>query len=109
MNRLTTLIAAGTIAGAAATFTLPAQAQEFYVVHPNGQVTREFTGYNRLYGRSYISFSFGTPGFWYWDSYRHHYHYRRAHEWNERWQREHWRHRHMDRDHRHSRRGYDDD
>lgn len=108
MNRLTTLIAAGAIAGAAATVTLPAQAQEYYVVH-NGQVTREFSGQNRLYGRSYISFTFGVPGFWYRDSYRDHYHYRRDREWHERWQRDHWRHTYLDRDHRHSRRGFDDD
>ena len=109
MNRLTTLIAAGTIAGAAATFTLPAQAQEYYVVHPNGQVTREYTGHNRLYGRSYISFTFGAPGFWYWDSHRHYYRYRRAHEQREHWRRDHWRHSYAERDDRRSHRGFDND
>lgn len=109
MNRLATLIATGTIAVAAATVTLPASAQEFYVVHPNGQITREYTHHNRAHVRTYLTFSFGNPGFWFRDSYPYAYRHYRAHEWHERRERHHWRDRNRDRHHRRFDHGSDDD
>lgn len=65
MNRIKTLIAAGAIATVAAMLSLPAWATEYYVVHRNGQVTREFTPPNSDNNYGYWSFGFGAPGVWY--------------------------------------------
>ena len=109
MNRFKTWIAAGTMAAAAATVTLPAQAAEYYVVHPDGRITTEHTHHHRDRSYSYFAFSFGTPVIWLDHSYRHHYRDRRAHEWHERWLREHRHHWERHHHHRYSRGEFDDD
>lgn len=67
MNRIKSMIAAGTIATVAATISLPAWAAEYYVIHRNGQVTREYTHQNRDNNYGYWTFGFGMPGVWYGD------------------------------------------
>jgi hypothetical protein len=109
MNRFTTLIAAGSIAAAAAATSLPAYADEYYVVHPDGVITRQYTGYRRDGGYSYFYFSFGGPVVWFQDSHRHHHRNRWAHEWRERWQHERRHHRGRGHSRRSSGDRFDDD
>ena len=97
MNRIKALIAAGALVATTAATSLPAQAAEYYVVHPNGRITKEYSHPN--HGYSYFSFSLGAPVIWLHDSYRHQHHH-----WARGWraeQREHRRYERYERYERH--------
>lgn len=104
MNGFKTLIVAGTVAAAAATMSVPAQAEEFYVVHPDGRVTAEFTHHDRSDAYSFFSFSLGAPVIWLQNSHRDRGYW--MHEQHENWRRGHSQRREWD---RHGSRGFSGD
>lgn len=107
MNRFKTLIAAGALVVATAATSLPAQAAEYYVVHPDGRITKEYR-HGDYSGYSYFSFSLGAPVIWLDDSYRHygyrHHHSRWERAWREHRRHERWERRAERREIRHERR-----